>query len=231
MNYQFVSISKGSCIYLPNFNLIYKKTGKKNSQCDETYQNNIKNLILNSKESLIILAGRYPLYIEQDYLDKSTNTKNNLFYDKFFYKSNNNIKSVSEGIKKSIEELIYLNNKVLIVYPVPEPEFNIKKKILSSNIFSQKYISNILEDGKFSIDYSRYKEISNKSFLLLNSIHNSNIFRVYPHQAFCNTKIINKCITHDSENIFFIDETHLSDSGAEIINNLIIKKVEEIMKP
>jgi peptidoglycan/LPS O-acetylase OafA/YrhL len=231
LNYQFVAISKGSCIYLPNFNLIYKKTEKINRQCDVEYQNNVKNLILNNKESLIILSGRYPLYIEQDYLSKSTKTKNNNFYDKFYFKSKNNGESVSEGIKNSIEQLAYLNNKILIVYPIPEPEFNIKRKILSNNLFSKKYISSILDEGKFSIDYDRYKEISNKSFYMLNSIQNSNVFRVYPHLAFCNTKIINKCITHDSENIFYIDETHLSDFGAEIVNKLIIKKIEEIMRP
>ena len=37
----------------------------------------------------------------------------------------------------------------------------------------------------------------------------SNVFRVYPHQLFCNKQIKNRCIAND-KNIFYFDDDHLS---------------------
>jgi hypothetical protein len=48
------------------------------------------------------------------------------------------------------------------------------------------------------------KEVKS-SFELLDSIQGDNIYRIYPHTSFCDTTINNRCITHDNENIFYID--------------------------
>ena len=63
---------------------------------------------------------------------------------------------------------------------------------------------------------------------MLDSITGNNIFRVYPHQIFCDNVIDNRCVTHDNENIFYADDDHPSLKGAEKINDLIIKKIEAI---
>ena len=76
--------------------------------------------------------------------------------------------------------------------------------------------------------YEVYKDRNKSSFELLDSIQNENIYRVYPHKIFCNTYIDNRCVTHDDKNIFYIDDDHTSTKGAEMINDLIMKKIEKI---
>ena len=63
---------------------------------------------------------------------------------------------------------------------------------------------------------------------MLDSIKGKNIHRVYPHRIFCDNVIDKRCVTHDNENIFYADDDHPSLKGAEMINDLIIKKIETI---
>ena len=76
--------------------------------------------------------------------------------------------------------------------------------------------------------YQVYKKRNKTTFDLLNSIQNDNVYRIYPHSLLCNTIIKNRCLTHDSQNIFYSANNHPSISYANMINNLIIKKIEEI---
>jgi len=39
-----------------------------------------------------------------------------------------------------------------------------------------------------------------------------------------------KCVTHDKNNIFFENRWHPSSKGAEMINNLILHKINTIEK-
>lgn len=73
-----------------------------------------------------------------------------------------------------------------------------------------------------------YKNRTNSSFELLDSIQGDNIYRVYPHKLFCDTTIKDRCVTHDDKNIFYADSNHPSLKGAEMINDLIMKEIEKI---
>ena len=63
---------------------------------------------------------------------------------------------------------------------------------------------------------------------MLDTIQGENIYKVYPHKLFCNTIIKDRCLAHDNENIFYSDDDHPSTKGAEMINDLIIEKIEKI---
>ena len=79
-----------------------------------------------------------------------------------------------------------------------------------------------------TISYSNYKIRSKLTFELFDSIKGDEVYRVYPHQLFCNTLIDKKCIAHDYEKIFYFDNNHLSIEGAKIVNKIIINKIEKI---
>ena len=76
--------------------------------------------------------------------------------------------------------------------------------------------------------YEVYKNRTQSTFELLDSIQGENIYRVYPHRLFCDTIIKDRCATHDDKNIFYSDDDHPSLQGAEMINNLIMKEIEKI---
>ena len=96
--------------------------------------------------------------------------------------------------------------------------------VIHERLQNNKFISNLLDTTSFDV----YKERTKSSFELLDSIKGENIYRVYPHKLFCNTKIKNRCLTHDDKDIFYIDEDHPSLKGAEMISDLIIKEIERI---
>ena len=81
---------------------------------------------------------------------------------------------------------------------------------------------------KITTSYDVYKDRTKFTFKYLNSIKGKNIFRVYPHKLFCDNFVKNRCITHDNKNIFYFDDNHLSLSGASLLNDMIIKKIEMI---
>ena len=62
---------------------------------------------------------------------------------------------------------------------------------------------------------------------MLDSVKGENIYRVYPHELFC-SEVSLECITHDFKDIYYYDEHHLSLKGAELVNELILKEIENI---
>ena len=76
--------------------------------------------------------------------------------------------------------------------------------------------------------YEVYKDRTQSSFELLDSIKDENIYRVYPHTLFCDTLIKDRCVTHADKSIFYFDDNHPSLKGAEMINDLIMKEIEKI---
>ena len=51
---------------------------------------------------------------------------------------------------------------------------------------------------------------------------------MYPHKLFCDNFVKGRCITHDDNNIFYCDNDHPSLAGAEMINNLILDKINNL---
>ena len=87
---------------------------------------------------------------------------------------------------------------------------------------------NFLVKKRITTSYDVYKDRSKKSFKLLDSIKGKNIYRVYPHQLFCNKEFTGRCITHNEKEVFYYDDDHLSGKGAEKITDLIFNKIQII---
>ena len=133
--------------------------------------------------------------------------------------------TIQTSFKNEILELSK-NNKIILIYPIPEVGWNPNSKIL--NQWVKAGFSEYFDIENVTTSYKVYKERTKSSFELLDNIQSSNIYRVYPHKLFCNTVVRNRCVTHDKEKIFYYDNNHPSLTGAEMINNLIIKEIEKI---
>ena len=116
------------------------------------------------------------------------------------------------------------NNKIILIYPIPTSKIDIP-----SNLFKILLKKKNLEVKDYiTISYSEFKKENKYTFDLYDSIKNEDLYRVYPHRLFCNTKITNKCLTHDNNDIYYSDTNHPSLKGAEMINNLIIREINKI---
>ena len=142
----------------------------------------------------------------------------------FKYISSGKYPSLQESFKNEVSE-ISIQNNVILIYPIPEVGWDVPNKIWlnrKNKLFSEPNLSAV------TTSYQVFKERTKSSFEMLDSVLGKKIYRIYPHELFCNSLIQNRCVTHDDKNIFYYDTNHLTLKGAKMINDLIIGKIEEI---
>jgi len=127
---------------------------------------------------------------------------------------------------KKIQFFLEKNHKVILIYPIPQFKENI------SEALAQKVLANNLEYKKkyINISFSDYENKTNYIFEKLDKLNHKNLYRVYPHKIFCNSIVKNKCIAHNSKDIFFVDSLHLAKKGSTLINMDLIKIIDKIYK-
>jgi peptidoglycan/LPS O-acetylase OafA/YrhL len=222
--YQFVTTTFGGCLYYPGFDFVIKKSQKINKKCNDDYFQKLKQTLLKETDSIIIFGGRFPLYLTEHFFDNQEGGVEGGAWNKTYIPTGK-YDTIQNSFKNEVLELSN-TNKIILIYPIPEIGWNVRKKIYlqwinrnTSSNFDLKYITT---------SYKVYQNRTKSSFKLLDSIQGNNIHRVYPHLLFCDTTIKDRCITHDNKDIYYVDDDHPFLKGTEMINNLIIEKIEKI---
>ena len=230
-DYQFITSTQAGCLYFPGFDRIAVKTNKIDNYCNNETFSKLEQVLTKEKNSIIIFGGRFSLYITNYFFDNKEGGKEGGEWDST-YISKSSFKTIQSSFKTSIDKLSK-HNKIILIYPIPEVGWNLPQKFFNSLPEKIKKNNNYLKDylvlkNYITTSYQVYKDRTRSSFKLLDSIKGKNIYRVYPHTLTCDTLLKDRCITHDDKNIFYSDYNHPSIKGAEMINNLIIKKIEKI---
>ena len=216
------------CLGLPDFEF-KKNEVVLNDVCNSDYYKEVIKTIKNSKNNLVILGGRFPLYLSDGvYFDNKEGGIEN--EGEKFYKltSIDNDTSVSDGYINFINDLLLSSSNLLLIYPVPEVGFNVPRKIFNSIKKDKKfYDKNILKKRKNTTSYTRYIERTYKTFETFKRIDNKKLIRIYPEKIFCD-KITDRCITHTDNEILYSDDNHLSISGARILNDVIVNELNKL---
>jgi peptidoglycan/LPS O-acetylase OafA/YrhL len=227
-NYQFIVFSSGSCLFYPGFNLINKKTMEIAIKCNNAYFEKVKENLSKDINSIMIFGGMFPQHISNyNFNNQEEGNTPNEWGSK--YASVGKYKNIQTSFNNEISELSK-NNKIILIYPIPEVGWNVPNKL--NNIFLKKSKNvnkkNLNINEYITTSYQVYKNRTKSSFELLDSIQGENIYRVYPHTLFCDTAIKDRCITHNNQDIFYLDDNHPSIKGSEMINDLIMKEIEKI---
>ena len=224
-NYRINILLFPGCLYIPGFDKV-NTNDTVDEFCNSNNLTKIKNTLMRSEESIIILGGRLPLYLSTKYFDNQEGGIERRIrggdFGYFRSKSNLNLK---EGFKKSILDLLKNNHKIVMVYPIPEVGWHVPNKIYAN------WMNRIFSDNHKKIittDYQLFKNRNKESFELLDSIIHVNLYRVFPHEIFCNNKIKGRCITHDDKFIYYSDSDHPSKISSKLINDLILKEIRKI---
>ena len=205
-DYKFFTFTRSACLFFPEFNLINKKNSKTMYECDDDYFQKLKQTLSIEKNSIIIFGGRFPLFISGNYFNNQEGgIEGKEWRNK--YVSVGRYDNIQISFKNEILELSK-NNKIILIYPIPEVGWDPNKQIYNQWI-KQRFNKNF-NLTNVTTSYEVYTNRTKSSFELLNSIQGENIYRVYPHTLFCNTVIYNRCVTHDDKNIFYSDDDHLS---------------------
>lgn len=219
-NYNLFMITSPGCYFGANIT----------DRCNFNYQDIRKNIIKNDKnnKSIVIIGGRLPLYLERvhfDNLEGGIEGGGNLDIYKNFK---------STDFINYLKAILSYEKKVILLYPIPEVGYNLPRKvfnIMEKNPFlknKDQINKNILLEKPITTSSKVYYERSKSSFELLDIVIHENLFRVYPHNIFCDNVIIDRCITHSDEYLYYSDYNHPSVYGADLINNLLIDKINLI---
>ncbi len=188
-----------------NYQFIVQSVSSKCMLINDSNNCDNKDLIITDQKfvnenSIFILGGN-----TNDIIKKLNNYEKNLFI--------NNLNKLSK------------NNKIILIYPMPTSKIDIP-----SNLFKILLKKKNLEVKDYiTISYPEFKKENKYTFDLYDSIKIEGLYKVYPHRLFCNTKITNKCLTHDNNDIYYSDTNHPSLKGAEMINNLIIREINKLI--
>jgi peptidoglycan/LPS O-acetylase OafA/YrhL len=222
-DYQFITSTFGSCIFYPGFNRVNVITQKIDKNCNDNYFQKLKKTLLNEKNSIIIFGGRFPVDISNYWFDNQEGGIEGKKYEEKFFSLGKYV-TIQDSFKNELLE-ISKHNRIILIYPIPEVGLDPLKKIF---LFRKNKFFLIPNLNSITTSYEVYKNRTQPSFEMLNSVQGSNIYRVYPHKLFCNTLIKDRCVTHDDKNIFYSDNNHPSTKSIEMINDLIMKEIEKI---
>jgi len=207
------------CYYFPNFELVHKNNLKK-TECNEDYFFELKTRINNEEDSIIILAGRLPVYLNGDFFDNKEGGKEGDKFSRKFVTKNKDL-TLEKSFTFEVNEILK-KNKVILIYPIPEVGWRVPDKIMSNKI---KRLIFGAEYKDVTTSYDVYRKRTSSSFVLLDELEHKNLIRFYPHEIFCKKS---RCFTHDNENIYYHDDDHLSKYGAKLLNDSIIKIITNL---
>ena len=227
LTYLFTHIYTPKLSLYDNDNIKFKEFNNNNE--------NIKNY-LNSKKNLIVLLHfRWSQRLLGTDFDDNEIIGNYLEDNSISLKPSNQyineeerITVIKKEIIETLNSILKIGHKVILVYPVPEHEFNPYNKQHINNIFNFK---NILSKDKYRIlstSYSNFKKRNDLAYDILGSIKHKNLYRIYPEKYFCNNELKNRCITNSNNKLYYYDGDHLSIFGSKYVNKAILKVIRNI---
>ena len=222
------NLSQG-CYYAHGFDKIRYFTKEKLDICNKENQEKRTESFLAQKDSVVIIGGRLPMYLNTPDLNfsrffgKKDPTKNFEIY------VNSENSSLEEGVKNSINNLLSKNVKVILVYPVPILNFNPVKEIFDRYIHDKENFKSNLKKNPLVIDYDSFLTYAKKSHNLLDELSHPNLYKIFTHEIFCDSKK-NQCFTHDESALFYRDNNHLSKEGNKKLIEQIFAKIDLIEK-
>jgi len=213
-------------------------------------KNELDEIFATKKISTIILASRYPVYWNRSGFDgkQGADSKEILNFINFFIDTKNkkklNVKDrkliISKSFNNSVSNILNKNINVIIIYPIPEVGFWVPNTLaarllpkLRLNILKNTFTGNSqpfqmkIEDF-ITTPYELYIDRNYEVFNMLDKIDHNNLYRIYPHKKFCNSQILNKCVSHTRDKIYYKDDDHLSKEGQKLVLQDLIEVFDKI---
>ena len=229
--FKLVVINRSACFYFLDIDLIIKE---KISSCTSKYQNKRRKIILSQKNATIILGGRTPHYLSGYNFDNTEGGGNKEKVKGLYYKAynkelgdqSNNVQLIRDSFDKTITDLLSHDLKIVLLYPIPEVGWNVSKKLIIKLGLKLNSLETLFKSKPLTTSHQVFVKRSEDIYSIYNKIIHDNLFRIYPEKIFCNSLILNRCITHSDKKVFYIDDDHLSYDGASLVVDNIGKIIQ-----
>jgi SGNH domain (fused to AT3 domains)/Acyltransferase family len=234
-NIGLLQLRKGACPPIENIYRADRGTVKKldTESCYLFYKGMYEYIEMHKEIKYVVMSARWTLSMEgsrfnnqeggietsrhSPHLDLVVNGKPE------YHPDYSHRPQIAEAYVKSIQRLLDMGKKVILIYQVPEAGWRVPNYLYKYKMNnSAKDIS--AEIG--STSYDVFKERNKRSYNALDSVgEHPNLFRVYPENVFCNRTVKGRCVVHNNGAPYYKDDDHLSNAGSKLIVNEVIKYI------
>ena len=193
-------MTNGACDFL----IIDQRVKIKKKFCNNKIQKQREIKIKKYKNSIIIM------YLNYKNLDED-NIKLNLFLE-------------------NVNKYLKLDYNIILIYPTPQFQNNVSASLYELYHKDKKnFLNNILKEENYvNLDFEEFRTDVKSVHESFNNLKHKNLYRVFPELIFCNQIMKDKCLGNSSEHIYFVDDSHLSKKGSNMINVDLIKVIDQI---
>lgn len=219
------SITYNGC---PPVEDVYRFDLRKVHKCYELNKKSFDYALRNDDVEYVVLLGRWSIYIEGTYFDnreggfESSNRISLDVVENGVKENNNNplrMEKLTRQYKRSVQRLLEGGKKVILVYPVPEVGFDVPRQLARLKMFGEK--------DEITTSYDVFMDRNRQVLEAFDSIpDNENLMRVRPDHIFCNAVKGGRCVTAKGSDIFYYDDDHLSNTGARLVAEDVIKAMK-----
>ena len=122
---------------------------------------------------------------------------------------------------QSIKSLLDAGKKLILVYPVPEAGWDVPDLIASRHWLDP---DSVLDGVTASTDHDVFKSRNTRTVEALDKAGPSeNLARILPEELFCSSYLEGRCVTQKDGVIFYRDDNHLSDAGARLLMEEVLR--------
>ena len=211
----YISMNRGTCIYLPNFKKINKIDKQESFNCTLESKKAIDEVISSKPNSIIVLGGDFKAHFNDS--DKDWKYENDLNIDPLV------------GYIKSIKKLLNNDYKVILIYPIPGPNFHVIKRLMQEIPKTTFNASKYLLENPVTFDLNKYYEENINIINSFDKLYHKNLIKIIPEKIFCD-RSKNVCFTHSDKDIYFSDQHHLAEVGAGMLVDEVEKGIEKFIE-
>ncbi len=223
--YRVVVLTQLGCWPLRGYDR-YTGKGERTSDCSSERQSRTLDEIAAVPGSIVVLAGRLPLYVEGKAFDNGDGGVEPEI--RVWFRHSDDGAGIEAGTRATLNEWLSLGHEVVLVYPIPEVGWDVPRKIYAESPRALARIDDFLDAYPVTTALSTYRERTKKSFEILDSVSHLRIHRVYPHRLFCDSVLPGRCVTNRDGVILYGDSHHPSKDGASLVNDQIMAAIKKI---
>ncbi|WP_394210612.1 acyltransferase family protein [Enterovibrio calviensis] len=213
-DFNYIEANYRGCPFGLNIHRYKRNSTKPEEHCSAAFQE-IRYSSIPNKPTIVVVGGRMPLYISGHYFNNQEGGVEGDFYRRY---EGVDGKSLEQKLEKTYYALLDKGHKLIFVYPIPPVGWNVPNRLFDLvGSVDLEEANRLVHEQPITTGLSRYIEHTRSSFALYDSIKHPNVYRVYPHEIFCDKKISGRCETHNSIDTFYADDDHPSTEGARLI--------------
>ena len=178
-----------------------------------------KRLISEKNIRVVVLTGRYTLKINRTPFNNGEGGVEKR--EDFLGLPEKKQDEIEDSIVKGIEDLLGAGKRVIFVEPIPEVGILVPKALAT------KYWENgSVNPSDLSTSYKIYEKRNERVLRIVRRFQTHPLFAsVNASKLFCNTALLDRCITHLNNVPLYSDADHLSIPGTRMLVDEIVKKL------